>query len=59
MLTVGQKNSATETIDQNLVFVGTEGGKLLAFRNLIVEVNDPTPSLELELDCLIQAYNCL
>jgi len=41
MLTVGQKNSATETIDQNLVFVGTEGGKLLAFRNLIVEGLNP------------------
>lgn len=37
MLTVGQKNSATELVDQSLVFVGTEGGKLMAFRNLIVE----------------------
>lgn len=41
MLTVGQKNSATELVDQSLVFVGTEGGKLMAFRNLIVEVNHP------------------
>jgi len=41
MLTVGQKNSATELVDQSLVFVGTEGGKLMAFRNLIVEGLNP------------------
>ena len=38
MLTVGQKNSAAEMVEQKLVFVGSEGGKLIAFRNLIVEV---------------------
>ena len=38
MLTVGQKNSATALVDQSLVFVGSEGGKLMAFRNLLVEV---------------------
>jgi len=37
MLTVGQKNSATALVDQSLVFVGSEGGKLMAFRNLLVE----------------------
>ena len=38
MLTVGQKNSASEKVEQQLVFAGSEGGKLMAFRNLIVEV---------------------
>jgi ATP-dependent RNA helicase DDX52/ROK1 len=38
MLTIGQKNAATETVDQKLIFVGSESGKLMAFRNLIVEV---------------------
>ena len=38
MLTVGQKNTAAEMVEQSLVFVGNEGGKLIAFRNLIVEV---------------------
>lgn len=37
-LTVGQKNSAADMVEQQLVFVGSESGKLMAFRNLIVEV---------------------
>ena len=32
---VGAANSATETIDQKLVYCGTEAGKLPAFRNLV------------------------
>ena len=32
---VGAANSATETIDQRLVYCGTEAGKLPAFRNLV------------------------
>jgi len=32
---VGAANSATETIDQKLVYCGTEAGKLLAFRNIV------------------------
>ena len=32
---VGAVNSATETIDQRLVYCGTEAGKLPAFRNLV------------------------
>ena len=36
-VTVGQKNTATELVDQQLVFVGTEAGKLVAFRNLVVQ----------------------
>ena len=38
MLNIGPKNAATETVDQKLIFVGSESGKLMAFRNLIVEV---------------------
>ncbi|XP_030756350.1 probable ATP-dependent RNA helicase DDX52 [Sitophilus oryzae] len=34
-VTVGQKNAAADTIDQELLFVGTEQGKLLAFRDLV------------------------
>lgn len=37
MLTIGQKNSASEKVEQQLIFTGSEGGKLMAFRNLIVE----------------------
>jgi len=32
---VGAANSATETIDQQLVYCGSEHGKLVAFRNLV------------------------
>jgi len=34
-VTVGQRNSATSTVDQSLMFVGQEGGKLLAVRQII------------------------
>lgn len=37
-LTVGQKNGAVQLIEQKLVYVGMESGKLLAFRNLVIEV---------------------
>ena len=37
MVTIGQKNTATDMIEQKLVFVGNESGKLMAFRNLIAE----------------------
>ncbi|XP_067680629.1 probable ATP-dependent RNA helicase DDX52 [Haliotis asinina] len=38
---VGLRNSATETIQQELVFVGTESGKLLAVRNMIKKGIEP------------------
>lgn len=34
-VTVGQRNAATDLVDQELLFVGNEGGKLVAFRNLV------------------------
>lgn len=34
-VSIGQRNSATESIDQELVFVGSEAGKMLAFRELL------------------------
>lgn len=34
-VTIGARNSATNTIEQKLVYTGTEKGKLLAFRQLI------------------------
>lgn len=34
-ITVGQRNSATDSVDQELLFVGSEPGKLLAFRELL------------------------
>ncbi|KAK4872491.1 hypothetical protein RN001_014520 [Aquatica leii] len=34
-VTVGQKNSAAELVDQQLLFVGNEAGKLLAFRDIV------------------------
>ncbi|TRY63096.1 hypothetical protein TCAL_02027, partial [Tigriopus californicus] len=34
-ITIGARNSATSTIQQKLVYTGTEKGKLLAFRQLI------------------------
>uniref|UniRef100_A0A1Y1L0B3 RNA helicase n=1 Tax=Photinus pyralis TaxID=7054 RepID=A0A1Y1L0B3_PHOPY len=34
-ITVGQKNAATDLVDQQLLFVGNEGGKLLAFRDIV------------------------
>ncbi|XP_074029596.1 probable ATP-dependent RNA helicase DDX52 [Leptinotarsa decemlineata] len=34
-VTVGQRNAATDLVDQELLFVGNEQGKLLAFRDLV------------------------
>lgn len=34
-VSVGQRNSATDLVDQQLLFVGSEAGKLLAFRELV------------------------
>lgn len=34
------RNSAVDTVDQELLFVGTENGKLLAMRDLIKKVVD-------------------
>ncbi|ENN71883.1 hypothetical protein HUJ04_001041 [Dendroctonus ponderosae] len=34
-VTVGQRNAATDTVDQKLQFVGSEQGKLIAIRDLI------------------------
>ncbi|KAG5896036.1 hypothetical protein JTB14_011031 [Gonioctena quinquepunctata] len=34
-LTVGQRNAATDSVEQELLFVGNEHGKLLAFRDLV------------------------
>ncbi|XP_032680902.1 probable ATP-dependent RNA helicase DDX52 isoform X2 [Odontomachus brunneus] len=33
-ITVGQRNAATDLVEQELVFVGSERGKLVAFRNI-------------------------
>lgn len=35
VVNIGARNSAAETVEQELLFVGAENGKLLAFRNLI------------------------
>ena len=32
---VGEKNAAAETVEQSLVFVGREDGKMLALRQMI------------------------
>ncbi|KAL4608426.1 putative ATP-dependent RNA helicase DDX52 [Arapaima gigas] len=34
-VSIGQRNSAADTVEQELLFVGTENGKLLAMRDLI------------------------
>nr|XP_015222817.1 PREDICTED: probable ATP-dependent RNA helicase DDX52 [Lepisosteus oculatus] len=34
-VSIGQRNSAAETVEQELLFVGTENGKLLAMRDLV------------------------
>ncbi|XP_044269434.1 probable ATP-dependent RNA helicase DDX52 isoform X2 [Tribolium madens] len=34
-ITIGQRNAAADTVDQELLFVGNEQGKLLAFRDLV------------------------
>nr|XP_012235584.1 PREDICTED: probable ATP-dependent RNA helicase DDX52 [Linepithema humile]XP_012235585.1 PREDICTED: probable ATP-dependent RNA helicase DDX52 [Linepithema humile] len=34
-VTVGQRNAATDMVDQQLLYVGSERGKLVAFRNII------------------------
>lgn len=36
-ISIGQRNSATDLVDQELVFVGNESGKMIAFRNLLRE----------------------
>ncbi|CAH0548072.1 unnamed protein product [Brassicogethes aeneus] len=40
-VTVGQRNAATDLVDQKLVFVGNEQGKLLAFRDVIRQGLNP------------------
>lgn len=40
-VTIGQRNSATSTVDQSLMFVGQEAGKLLAVRQIIQGGLDP------------------
>lgn len=44
-ITIGQRNSATNLIDQQLKFVGSEPGKLLAFRELIHQQGLKPPAL--------------
>ncbi|KAH8380454.1 hypothetical protein KR009_010751, partial [Drosophila setifemur] len=34
-ITIGVQNSATDTVEQELLFVGSESGKLVAMRNLV------------------------
>lgn len=34
-VTIGERNTATNLVDQELLFVGSESGKLLAFRDLV------------------------
>ncbi|XP_041351205.1 probable ATP-dependent RNA helicase DDX52 [Gigantopelta aegis] len=52
---VGPRNSATENVEQELLFVGTESGKLLAVRNLInianvmKEAGCPVPDYMLQM----------
>ena len=36
-ITIGKTGSGAETIDQKLIYAGTENGKLVAFRNLLIE----------------------
>lgn len=36
-ISIGQRNSATDLVDQELVFVGNESGKMVAFRNMLRE----------------------
>ncbi|XP_068142038.1 probable ATP-dependent RNA helicase DDX52 [Drosophila tropicalis] len=36
-ITIGVQNSATDTVQQELLFVGSESGKLVAIRNLVKE----------------------
>ena len=40
-VTIGARNSATETIEQKLVYTGTEKGKVMAMKNLITEGMKP------------------
>ncbi|WVW86549.1 ATP-dependent RNA helicase ROK1 [Kwoniella bestiolae CBS 10118] len=42
---VGVKDSAVTTVDQSLLYTGSESGKLLAFRNLLSTGSLPYPSL--------------
>nr|CAD7572884.1 unnamed protein product [Timema californicum] len=35
LVTVGHRNSAAQQVEQELLFVGSEAGKLVAFRNLV------------------------
>ncbi|KAH0954046.1 hypothetical protein HN011_009016 [Eciton burchellii] len=36
-ITVGQRNAATDMVEQKLLFVGSERGKLVEFRNIILK----------------------
>lgn len=36
-ISIGQRNSATDLVDQELLFVGNEAGKMVAFRNMLRE----------------------
>ncbi len=43
-ITVGTRNTAVESVQQELVFVGEEYGKLVAFRDMIQKVRVPVCS---------------
>lgn len=34
-ISIGQRNAATDLVEQELLFVGNEAGKMIAFRNLL------------------------
>lgn len=59
---VGARNVASETVEQQLQFVGSESGKLLAVRDIIRKVGGYkvllTPSVSLQKN-LIQTFQCL
>ena len=44
-MTIGRRDVATETIKQELIYTGTEKGKLLAFRQLIERAQLKPPVL--------------
>lgn len=43
------RNTAVDTVEQQLLFVGTENGKLLAMRDIIKKVGRPPPLASLAI----------
>ncbi|EPB68789.1 DEAD/DEAH box helicase [Ancylostoma ceylanicum] len=56
MVCIGERNSANANVDQELVFAGSEHGKLLAVRTLLQTQFDPPALIFVQRDHIIESF---